>query len=347
MREEDAAGPGRRAAPPGHETAGPRRPTAPTLREALDGLSRELEAAGLEAPRAEAERLLVLATGRSRSELQLSLASPLSPDEARTLADAVRRRISGEPLQHIEGTVAFRELVLVADARAFIPRPETEELVDRILAWAAARRTTRADTPGRSGREAQERGSGVRVVRRPRRLPTAPLLGTALDIGTGSGAIALSLVREGIAERVVALDRSAAALAQAAENRERAGLTGAAVELRRVLGSVWDAVRRGERFDLIVSNPPYVSTAEMADLPPDVRRDPPEALAGGENGLDVIREIVAGARERLTRGGALFLEIGEGQGASVRALLEASEPWARVEIETDLAGRERFAVACR
>ncbi len=298
-----------------------RKPHQPTRREALEGITRELESVPLESARVDAERLLALAVGVQRPELLLALDLPLESDEALRLARSTRRRVAGEPLQHIEATVQFRDLVLLADARALVPRPETEQLVDRIAIWAR-------------GRAAGDGGAGCEAI-----------LSSALDIGTGSAAIALSLVREGIVRRVVGLDSSAAALEQAAENRTRCGLTEKEVELRAVDRSLWDAVAATERFDVIVSNPPYVTAAEMAELSAEVLRDPPEALLGGEDGLDVIREIVRGAWYRLAPSGALFLEIGERQGASVKKLLEGAHPWLRVAVEPDLAGKDRFAFA--
>lgn len=313
----------------GRDLPGARRPGGPSRREVLEGIARELAEAGLESPRVEAERLLSWAVGISRADLQLSLSSRLSPEHARPLAEAVRRRLAGEPLQHIEGTVEFRGLELVADGRALVPRPETEQLIDWILAWARVRQRT---------------AEGVRIVARP---GARAHLEAALDIGTGSGAIALALADEKIAERVVALDRSGHALEQAIENRSRVGLREAVVEFRLVESALWEAVGEDEHFDLIVSNPPYISTGGMERLPPEVRYDPSEALAGGADGLDLIREILGGARDHMTSGGALFLEIGEEQGDPVETLLAESGDWARCEIRRDLAGRVRFAFAER
>lgn len=313
----------------GRDLPGARRPGFPSRREVLEGIAGELAAAGLESPRVEAERLLSLALGISRADLQLSLSSELSPEHARPLAEAVRRRLAGEPLQHIEGTAEFRELELAADGRALVPRPETEQLIDLILVWT---------------RERARATEGVRVVTRP---GGHAHVAAALDIGTGSGAIALALVDERIAERVVALDRSGRALEQALENRSRVGFTEAVVEFRLVRGALWESVGEEERFDLIVSNPPYVSTAGMERLPREVRHDPHEALAGGAEGLDLIREILAGAWDHLKPGGALFVEIGEEQGDRVAALLTESGDWTGSAIRKDLAGRVRFAFAER
>lgn len=318
---------------------GRRRPDAPTRREAVDGLARELsaaaETAGIESPRLEAERLVAHALGIDRAELARTGTESLEPAEARRLARAAGRRLAGEPLQHIEGTVQFRELVFAADPRALIPRPETEELVDRIAAWARAR----------SGSRDERAGQGVVSVRR-RAGDSLPPLASALDIGTGSGAIALSLVHEGIVERAVGVDVDGAALEQAAANRALAGLDESRVELRLAEPPAWSVVGADERFDVVVSNPPYVRDEDVKALPVHVREhEPRRALAGGADGLDVIREIASAAADHLAAAGALFLEIGADQGAAVRSLLEDSAGWAEVIVERDLTGRDRFVRA--
>lgn len=286
----------------------------------------------MERSRLEAERLLCHVLGVDRAELHRSGDERLTADEAGRLARVTRRRMGGEPLQHIEGTVAFRDLVLLADRRALVPRPETEQLVDRIRRWAADR---------------ADRGAGdVKGVGRDR--DGAPPLGTALDVGTGSGAIALSLVHEAVVERVVALDVSEEALMQAAANRGAAELTEQQVELRLASRPLWSSVSSEERFDLIVSNPPYVRDADLDELPAQIREHEPRvALSGGKDGLEVIREIASGAHAYLRPAGALFLEIGEDQGASVVGLLEDAAPWEEVELSRDLAGRDRFVRATR
>lgn len=325
---------------PGRDLEGPRRPPGPTRREAVAGVRKELEDAGLESPRTEAERLVAHALGLERARLLQRLEEPLSPGEAGRLASAVRRRLAGEPLQHIEGTVEFRELVLRADRRALIPRPETEQLVEEVLRWARER----GERPG--GGRGEPAGGAIARLARGRSPAARGWLRDALDVGTGSGAIALSLVAEGIVERAVGIDVSAEALAQAAENRTLAGLGEERVEFRLAVPPAWSALRAGERFDVIVSNPPYIPDEELEDLPPEIGgHEPREALAGGTEGLEVIREIVGGAARHLRPGGALFLEIGADQGPAVRGLLEASAEWAGVEVERDLAGRERFVRA--
>lgn len=302
-------------------------PRSPSRGEVLDGLTAELEAAGVESPRHEAERLACHALDVARSDLLLHLDTALDPDSARRLGQVAARRLAGVPLQHIEGTVAFRNLILLCDERALIPRPETEQLVDLITQWGMGK----------------GRRPGVVRVRRPASGP-APR-DVALDIGTGSGAIALSLVQEGIVRRAVGLDISSPALEQAAENRRLAGLE-QHVELRAVAESPWDAVAVGERFDLIVANPPYVRDSELAGLPIEVRgHEPPEALAGGADGLNVVREIAREARAHLRDDGALFLEVGAGQAPASAAVVSEHGPWTSVGAHRDLAGHLRFVVA--
>ena len=289
-----------------------RRPAGPTRREIVQGVRRELGLAGLEAPRAEAERLVAAALALPRSELGASGGERVDPAGAAAVARAVSRRLEGQPLQHIEGTVDFRRVRLVSDGRALIPRPETEQLLDLIADWH------------------RTRDASVET----------------LDIGVGSGAIGLALLDERIAARVVGLDVSAAALDLARRNARRANAEG--LDLRLCPPDIWSALATGERFDLIVSNPPYVTTGEWTTLDPVVRdHEPRVALDGGEDGLAVIRRIVTGASGRLREGGALFLEIGMSQGPAVLRLLEAEGELAGARIDVDLAGRPRFASARR
>lgn len=328
-----------------------RKPPAPTRREVVQGLAQELGTSGIESPHIEAERLVAHALGVDRTQLVTDLGRRVVPEEAGRLATLARRRIAGEPLQHIEGTVPFRDNILLADSRALIPRPETEQLVEKVLEWARAKTAPGGALTRNESSRSGFRTEGVLRVRRSqatasRRPAHAPYLGLALDVGTGSGAIALSLVTEAIAARVVGIDVSPEALAQATENRARARLTEKQVELRQVEGSLWSAVGPEERFDAIVSNPPYVADAERERLATEIRdHEPRTALAGGPKGLDVIREIAGCAAQHLNPRGALFLEIGAAQGRAVRKLLEENGPWRSVEVSVDFAGRDRFVRA--
>ncbi len=305
-----------------------RRLSAPSRRDVIEGLTTELEAGGIQGARHEAERLLCRVLEVSRTDLLLGADSPVGPEEAGRIAAISRRRLSGVPLQHIEGTVAFRDLELLCDGRALVPRPETEQLVQRVVDWAFSAEST----------------DGVRRVRRAA-ATVVPALEAALDIGTGSGAIALSLLHEGVVNRAVAVDISSGALGQARQNAVRAGLE-KRVDFREVAVSPWDAVSPEETFDVIVSNPPYIADAEVETLSPEVRNhDPRVALAGGVDGLDLVREIAGRALHHLRPGGGLFLEVGVEQGERARGLLEDAGTWRTVQVLQDLAGRGRFVIA--
>lgn len=265
---------------------------------------------GVSDPRLDAELLLAHVLGVRRLDLYLQFERPLEPAEVAAYREAIRRRSRREPLQYITGEAHFRELVLRVDGRVLVPRPETEVLVGAVLQWAGERR------PG----------------------------GAVLDLGTGSGAILISLLVEGRFGCGVGTDVSADALAVARENAARASVVDR-VELRQ--GSVWEPIGDGERFDVIVSNPPYVADTEREALMPEVRDyEPSFALFAGADGLSVVREIVRGAAERLAPGGLLGLEVGPGQAAAVMELA-GRHGLAGARVVEDLAGRERVVLASR
>ena len=267
---------------------------------------------GVEAGRLDAERLLSTALGVDRLQLYLEYDRPLSSDEREAFKPLLRRRASREPLQYIIGRTGFRELELKTDPRVLIPRPETEVLVQEVLDWASA---------GRGN------------------------LGRVWDMGTGTGAVALSLVTEGACTRVVATDVSAEALCVAADNAERYDEK-EIVEFRE--GSLFEPLDKGEEFDVIVSNPPYIAEGDRLELQPEVRDwEPPAALFAGKDGLRVIRRLVAGAPEHLVAGGLLAVECGVGQAESIVADLNATGAFASVRIRPDLTGRPRVVMAER
>jgi len=271
-----------------------------------------LEGKGVERGRLDAEHLLADVLGVERLQLYLQFDRPVIGPELDRFRPLLKRRAKREPLQYILGRVGFRELDLEVDRDVLIPRPETEILLDEVLEWA--------------------RGLGVAGLE-------------ALDVGTGSGAIALSLLREGPFSRVVATDVSDAALTVARRNSESTGLW-EGVEFRS--GSFFDPVADDEIFDLVVSNPPYVAEAEALALQPEVRDwEPGQALFGGPDGLAAIRTIVAEAGLHLKPGGMLALEVGLGQSGPVVALLESTGDYTDVRVRRDLTGRERVVLSRR
>lgn len=271
---------------------------------------------GIENARLEAELLLASVLGVSRLDLYLQHDRPLDGEEVDRFRELVRRRLRREPLQYILGEVHFRELVLEVDPRVLIPRPETEVLVGEVLAWA------------------ERRGAAGGI-------PADGL--SALDIGTGSGAIILSLAREGPFGKLVATDVSADALAVARGNAERCGVA-ERVEFRE--GSLWEPLTRGERFDVVVSNPPYIAESEREELQPEVLEWEPEtALFAPGDGLAVLAALITGAPSHLEPGGLLALEMGADQADAVVGLVRGAGVYGEPRIVRDLAGRDRIVLA--
>lgn len=298
-------------------------------RKAADALSQR----GVPNPRHDAEALLAHVLGIQRLELYLQFERPLTGAEIERYREVVRRRRKREPLQYIVGEVGFRDLVLEIDRRVLIPRPETEMLVGTVLDWAAAR----PDQP-------ESEQPGQPELKRPGRMdagggdPGERMV--ALEVGTGSGAIALSLAKEGPFRSIVATDVSAAALELMATNARRAGVA-ERVEPRR--GSLWEPVKANERFDVIVSNPPYVPEADRAGLAPEVRDwEPVESLFAEEGGLRNLFALIEGAPGHLRPGGLLALEVGEGQAHEMAARMKAAGDFGPVDVIKDLTDRERI-----
>lgn len=269
-----------------------------------------LEGRGVQRGRLDAEHLLAHALGLPRLQLYLQFDRPLKREELDRFRPLLKRRAEREPLQYILGRTAFRELELAVDRRVLVPRPETEILVEEVLSWAAGQR--RDDL-------------------------------TALDLGTGSGAVALSLAREGPFGLVVATDTSEDALAVAGQNA-RACDVEARVEFRR--GGLFGPLGENERFDAVVSNPPYVAETEAGSLEPEVGVwEPTAALFAGPDGMAVLREIVWGAGAHLRQGGLLALEIGSTQAERMMAEVEAAGGYEDARVRRDLAGRHRVVLA--
>jgi release factor glutamine methyltransferase len=276
--------------------------TVPLL-EVLRGTERYLADRGVENARLNAEHLLAHALGLKRMELYLQFDRPLTESERAPLRDLVKRRGAREPLQHVLGTAEFHGRTFVCDKRALVPRPETEQLVE--LALEIAKDKTAA---------------------------------TILDIGTGSGVIALTIALELPSATLHATDLSPDALALAAENATRHALTDRIIFNQADLLPPDDA-----RFDLIIANLPYIPGEEIASLSPEVRHDPASALDGGADGLDLIRRLIETAPDRLAPGGALLLEIGLGQADAVNTHLSARK-FRDISVRPDYQNIPRFAV---
>jgi len=277
-----------------------------TFRDQLAAATTALEAAGVASPRVDAEWLLAGLLGVGRVAVRLDPAGAVPELLAERYGDAVRRRARREPLQRILGWEEFRGLrVLLTDA-VLVPRPETEALVE----WALAL------LPARGGRRLR-----------------------AVDLGTGSGCIACALAAERPDLDVVAIDVSPAAAAVARENANALGL---AARIRVVAADLLDGVR-DLGADLIVSNPPYLPTGLVPELPPEVRtHEPIVALDGGADGLALIRRIAASAHGALRASGVLVVETAGGPQATAVAALLRTADFAEVAVRADLAGVERF-----
>jgi release factor glutamine methyltransferase len=279
----------------------------PELTVALGTLIQEgaerLRRSGVVDARRQAIRICSDLTDRCPAEVLLDRECPVDVESATRFESAIRRRCLGEPLAHVTGRSGFRRLSLVSDARGLIPRPETEGLVELLL----------------------------------QRVRT----GRVVDVGTGSGCIALSLAQEGGFSEVVGIDRSAEALSLAALNRNLSG-----IDVALVLGD-WCGPLRAGAFDALVSNPPYLTEAEYASLEPSVRDwEPGLALVSGEDGMAATARLLDDARHVLRAGGWLVLEV-DCSRAATAAERAAAYGWSDVAVHMDLFGRERYLLARR
>jgi release factor glutamine methyltransferase len=281
-----------------------------TLREALTRATRQLDASPDLCAGAARDAALLLrhALGISHAAQLADPKRRLTPAQQAAFDALVQRRLANEPIQYITGEQEFYGLALGVTPAVLIPRPETEQLVEAVLAELD---------------------------------PTRPL--RILDVGTGSGAIAIALAHHLPRAHVTAVDLSAAALEVAASNAARHGLTN---RIRFVQSDLLDALPPGELpFDFIVSNPPYVPTADRGSLHPQVRdHEPAAALFAGPDGLDVYRRLIPQARAALRPNGILALEIGQGQREAVAALLA---DWNELRFLDDLQQIPRVALAHR
>lgn len=271
--------------------------SAGTRAEALVAAREAFAAAGIEAPRLDAEVLLAAALGAERTALAIDPDAPVEPAAARAFAAMVRRRLRREPVAYMLGRKGFRRLELEVDRRVLVPRPETELLVE------------------------------VALERAP---------GTVLDIGTGSGAIALAVADELPGCEVVATDTSVGALEVARANGVRLGLADR-VEFQP------GTIPADREFDLVLANLPYVAEAEWPDLAPEITEwEPPEALLAGPDGLDAYRALFAAQ----VPADSVAVEVGE-RGAAAVVEMVRSAGFGRTGLRRDLAGIERVVVGER
>ncbi len=277
-----------------------------TVLDVLTAATGYLQKHAVESPRLNAEHLLAHVLGKKRLDLYLEFDRPLSEAERAPLRDLIRDRGTGRPLQHLLGTAEFHGRSFLCDHRALIPRPETEQLVELVL-------------------ESEFRNPKSAI----------------LDVGTGSGVIALTLALELPEATVFAVDVCPAALALATENATRLDATD------RVQFSKADLLPPAPAtFDIIVANLPYVATADLADLQREVHFDPALALDGGPEGLDLVERLIVTAHSRLAPTGKMFLEIGHNQAPRVAELFQANG-YTDVTIHPDLQGVNRFVSASR
>lgn len=276
-----------------------------TVLDVLQSTTAYFKKREIESPRLNAEHLLAHSLGRKRIELYLEFERPLGEAELAPLRELVKRRGQGEPLQHLLGTVEFCGKTFVCDGRALIPRPETEELVELLIA------------------ECRTRNADWRV----------------LDVGTGGGVIALSLAAAWPDAEVHAIDHSDDALALARENAERLALADR-VEFKKsdLLLYVTHV------YDLIVANLPYVPSSERAEVSREVRHDPESAVFADGNGEEVMRKLITAAPARLKPGGMLALEIGIDQAEGLTAFLR-EQNYHDICARQDYAGVTRFLLS--
>lgn len=256
-----------------------------TVREILAKSTDYLAGRNVESPRLEAEVLLAHALGIDRLKLYMQIDRPLNRAELDAMRDCLRQRSSGVPNAYVTGRREFYSLDFAVTLNVLIPRPATESLVDEALKFLRKREAPRF-----------------------------------LDLGTGSGCIALAVLKNAGQSRAVAVDISEDALAVA---RRNAGAHGLLERVEFLAGDFYSALGDGQKFDLIVSNPPYVAEGEYAGLQVEVKKEPVRALVGGVTGLECYEKILARAAEFLVPDGRLMFEIGDGRHAALAELAES------------------------
>jgi release factor glutamine methyltransferase len=328
-----------------------------TVLEVIQRSTDYLAKKGVESPRLQVELMLAHVLKLPRLQLYLNFERVLSEADLTTLRQIVQRRGTREPLQHILGSVSFCGIEIAVNRHVLIPRPETEQLAQLASQHLQARFASTfhpaCGHPLPSSDEGRGQGEGCPL--------SSP---TILDLCTGSGCLAIYLAVKHPSARVIATDISAEALEVALANASQGGVSERVTLLQ---GDLFDALTKAVpspqpsppmgarepeakavgdiRFDLIVSNPPYIASAEIETLQPEVRdHDPRLALDGGADGLDFYRRLAMEAPRWLKPGGVLMAEFGDGQGKAVTGLF--SQPsWHSPRLEKDLSERERFFIA--
>lgn len=284
-----------------------------TVQKALKWTNSFFKEKKIENPRLQAELLLAKTLGITRIDLYVQYDRPLKETECSKYRESIKKRINGVPLQHLTGVQPFRHLVLDVNPGVFIPRPETEILVDKAL-------------------------------------EVIPKKGTdsiSLDLGTGSGAVALSLVNEKEKGLVVGIDISRNAVILANKNSKKYRLEDRAFFIQ---GDFFQPIRNSSEgiFSLIISNPPYISGFDIESLPVEVKKyEPNSALYGGKKGIEIINKIIKEAPRFLKKNGYLLLEIGQNQAGAIKEKFNETKAYARVEVFPDLAGIDRIIRAQR
>ena len=326
-----------------------------TVLEAIQKSADFLAKKGVESPRLQIELLLAHLLKMPRMKLYLNFERVLTPAETDALREMIRRRGGREPLQHITGSTSFCGLEIAVNRHTLVPRPETELLAEfgwKFLNQLSEGRVTRAPNLNNTSEFRDSQSSPLR----------------ALDFGTGSGCIAIALAVKCLAAKIIATDISADALTLASQNAGRHNvaeriefLQGDGFELTsegrvtRVpesnteteIGDSHSSSLRKMGFDLIISNPPYISSAEIATLQPEVRDfDPCIALDGGTDGLDFYRLIALHGAAFLKTGGKVMLEFGDGQAETIREIFE-NENWIVESVEQDYSHQPRILIASK
>ena len=280
-----------------------------TVLEAIQKSADFLGKKNVESPRLQTELLLAQLLKMPRMKLYLNFERVLLPTEIDSLRELVKRRGQREPLQHIVGSTSFCGFEISVNRNALVPRPETELLAE--LGWSFL------------------------ATRHP------PLV-TALDFGTGTGCIAIALAAKSPNAKIIALDISSEAIALAKENAARNSV---AERIEFLQGDGFSALAKQERFDLIISNPPYIPSAEIETLQPEVRNfDPHAALDGGADGLDFYRMLAVQAKPFLKTNGKIMLEFGDGQADSIKKIFD-NEKWIVEAVKEDYSHRARILIA--